>query len=133
MNTGTRRMWSRRFLRAVIFVAPVFSIPKRAFMWAITDYKGNVCKGNITLLCFLSIFFTVIGTGTFNMWYAFQYSSPSKIQDAIQDYKCTPTLTEMIAERKEPIVNGWLSARQDECDKVIEHDKVLQEQQRALK
>lgn len=131
--SASRRMWSRRVLRAGWLIAPIFTMPKRAFRWCITDYKGRVCKTNIALTIMMAIFFCTIAGCIFGMWYSTRYASTSRIQKAMADYKCTPTMAEMIASQNTPVQNYWISAREDECQKVIDDDKILREQQKAIK
>lgn len=133
MNTGTRRMWSRRFLRAGWMIAPIFLMPKKAYLWFTTDSRGRRDYDNLIGCSVLGFFVSIICSAGFWLNYQMSPASPARIAKAIKEYKCLPELSETLVKRESAISNGFLSRQQSDCEEVIENDKILAEQRKAMK
>lgn len=72
--SASRRMWSRRILRAGWLIAPIFTFPRRMWRYFFYDYGGTFSKFNFGFAVFMVCFFGMIVTGITEMIRDGQYN-----------------------------------------------------------
>ena len=130
MKTGTRRMWSRRVLRAGWFLAPVLRVP--AALWGF--FFGTSGAAWTTVILGLMVF--GMGSCVKRDIYLDQVSTGAEIEAAVQDNACMINLMprrQALDKKGAPLTNRDLVRGKIDCHEHWVAVGQLAEQKETLK
>lgn len=136
MNRGTRRMWARRMLRAGWLIAPVFSMPRKAYDYFLCDRHGNF---EFFRLFWGSVLMGMLGGVTscsHTEWRKIQVATAAEVTEALRGNAC---MTDLMPRRAKdpgkeglPLTLGDLDLGQKDCDSAHKKWQAIAEQERAI-
>lgn len=133
MRSGTRRMWSRRILRAGWLIAPIFTFPRRAWRYFFYDYRGEFSVFNLGFAIFMLAFISTIITGVYTMVQDVNYRKTVATTEQIKaaaDSDPTECVAQQLNNR---LSNSTVTLSYiDEAKRSCEEVKVILAQRKAL-
>ena len=128
MRRGTKRMWSRRVLRAGWALAPILQFPAKVWNFFFGDKDRTI----VTLCCLIVA--SLIGSCA---RFEGHLNSPATSKEIEVALKGNPCMIELMPRWQEkqgtPLTNFDLSRGKGECDSAIKKFSQVEEQKAAMK